>query len=154
MLRVCIALVFAGTLARAEHLVFTMLTSPTCPVLITAAQQSRDFGFQSVLFRNDSYQSIQSVSLTVTFHAAERENDEIVDSSRVYLDLQPGEEKRLDVFLARIEALLQKTRAEGKDVVWVTLFADSADFADGTRWDMHPTPQDTSDVPQTQADPK
>jgi hypothetical protein len=153
MLRVWIALIFAGTLAHAEHLVFTMLTFPTCPVLITAAQQSNDFGFQSVVFQNDSYKAIQSVSLTVTFHAPERENDEIVDSSRVYLDLQPGEQKRLDIFLARIEALVQKAQSENKDLVLVTLFADSADFTDGTRWDMQATAQDPDDVPVNPAAP-
>jgi hypothetical protein len=154
MLRVWIALIFSGALAHAEHLVFTMLTFPTCPVLVTAPEQSKDFGFQSVLFRNDSYKAIESVSLTVTFHAAERENDEIVDSSHVYLDLQPGEEKRLDVFLARIEALMQKAQSENKDLVFVTLFADSAEFADGTRWDMQATPQDPSDQPVSPAVPQ
>ena len=142
------ALLFAGTLAHAERLVFTMLTWPTCPVLASAAEQSKDFGFQSVLFRNDSEKSIHALYLTVTFYTAKsREREEAVDSGHVYIELEPGEEKRLDVFLARTEALNQKAKSAGQDVAWVKLFIDSAEFADGSRWDMHAILQDPTDVP-------
>jgi len=131
-------LLLAAAPAHAERLVFTMLTSPTCPVLASAAEPSKDFGFQSVLFRNDSEKSIRAVYLTVTFYTAQsRDYEEVVDSAHVYLDLEPGEEKRLDVFLGRIEALSQKAKSARQEVAWVKLFIDSAEFSDGSRWDMN-----------------
>ena len=90
---------------------------------------------------------IHRVRLSDRDHTAEANSEEVVDSGHVYLDLAPGEQKRLDVFLARIEALNQKAKAAGQQVVWVTLFADSAEFVDGSRWDMHATPQKPSDIP-------
>ena len=56
-----LGLLLAAAQTHAERLVFTMLTVPTCPVLASAPEQSKDFGFQSVLFRNDSDKSIQTL---------------------------------------------------------------------------------------------
>ena len=51
------------------------------------------------------------------------------------MELNPGETKRVDIFLGRIEALMKKLQSEGKNVAWVKLFVTAADFADGSRWD-------------------
>ena len=145
-----LAVLFFGTLAHAEQVVFTMLTSPTCPVMAMAPEQSADFGFQSVLFRNDSDKSIQAVYLTVTFYTSksrDREPEEIVDSGHVYIELSPGEEKRLDVFLGRVQALNQKLKSSGQQVAWAKLFVDSAEFSDGSRWTMNEAPKQPADTP-------
>ncbi len=142
MRRSLLVLVFVATLAHAERLVFTMLTGPTCPVLASAPEQSKDFGFQSLLFRNDSDKPIQTLSMTVVFYTAKsRDREEIVDSGHIYIALDPGEQKRMDVFLGRIEALTQKAKSAGQDVAWVKLFIDTAEFADGTRWESNPPSQ-------------
>jgi hypothetical protein len=131
-----LGLLLASSPAHAERLVFTMLTSPSCPVLASAPEQSKDFGFQSVLFRNDSDKSIQTLYLTVTFYTAKsRDREEVVDSAHLYIALEPGEQKRMDVFLGRIQALTQKVKSVGQSVAWVKLFVDSAEYSDGTRWD-------------------
>jgi hypothetical protein len=131
-----LGLLLAGMSADAERLVFTMLTSPSCPVLASAPEQSKDFGFQSVLFRNDSDKSIQTLYLTVTFYTGKsRDKEEVVDSAHIYIALEPGEQKRMDVFLGRIQALTQKVKSVGQSVAWVKLFVDSAEYSDGTRWD-------------------
>jgi hypothetical protein len=133
-IRIVLALCAAGALARAEHLVFTTVTPGTCPVWISAPEQSADFGFQSLEFLNDSDQSIQSLHLEVTFSIG-GPDEEVVDGGNVYVSLDPGEQKRLDVFLGRIEALSQKLRSIRLEVAWVKITVESAEFTDGSRWD-------------------
>ena len=58
-----------------------------------------------------------------------------MDSAHIYIALEPGEQKRMDVSLGRIQALTQKVKSVGQGVAWVKLFVDSAEFSDGTRWD-------------------
>jgi hypothetical protein len=141
-------LLFVSMLAHAERVVFTMLTSPTCPVLVSAREQSKDFGFQSVLFRNDSDKPIHALYLAVTFYTAKaREREEIVDSGHIYIELEPGEEKRLDVFLGRIQALNQKAKSVGQEVAWAKLFVDSVEFSDGSRWEMNKAQEEPVDPP-------
>jgi len=137
MYRLALALFSAAAFAHAERVVFTMLTAPTCPVLASSPEGSKDFGFQTVLFRNDAEKSLQSVYLTVTFYTAKtKDREEVVDSGHVYLNLEPGEIKRIDVFLGRIEALKQKAKSLGDEVAWAKLFVSGAEFTDGSRWEM------------------
>ena len=134
--RIALGLCFTASLACAEQLVFTTVTPGTCPVWISAPEQSRDFGFQSLAVLNDSDKPVESVHFTVTFSTGRAgQLEEIVDSGHVYVALQPGEEKRLDVFLGRIEALHQKLRSMKQQVAWVKVTVESAEFTDGSRWD-------------------
>jgi hypothetical protein len=133
-IRILLALCVAAALARAEHLVFTTVTPGTSPVWISAPEQSADFGFQSLEFLNDSDQAIQSLHLKVTFSTG-GPDEETVDSGHVYVSLDPGEQKRLDVFLGRVEALNQKLRSIRQQIAWIKITVESAEFADGSRWD-------------------
>lgn len=136
MPRILFALCLTAALAHAGHLVFTTITSPSCPVWISAPEQSKDFGFQSLVVLNDSDNSIESLHLKVTFSTGRQDQlEEIVDSGHVYIALEPGEQKRLDVFLGRIEALSQKLRSMKQEVAWVKITVESAEFKDGSRWD-------------------
>ena len=63
--------------------------------------------------------------------------EETVDSGHVYVSLDPGERKRLDVFLGRIEALEQKLREMREQVAWVKITVESVEFADGSQWDAN-----------------
>jgi hypothetical protein len=136
MPRILLAVCIAAGIAHAEHLVFTTV-NPLGPVWISAPEQSKEFGFQSLLFLNDSEKNVQSLHLKVTFSTGKPEEqiEDIVDSGHVYVSLDPGEQKRLDVFLARIEALSQKLRSTRREVAWVRITIESAEFADGSRWD-------------------
>jgi hypothetical protein len=119
---------------HAQHLVFTTVTPGTSPVWISSPEQSKDFGFQSLEVLNDSESAVESVHLKVTFSAGGA-LDEVVDSGHVYVSLDPGEEKRLDVFLGRVEALSQKLRSVQQPVAWVKITVESVEFADGSLWD-------------------
>ncbi|MBV8731972.1 MAG: hypothetical protein JO336_19360 [Acidobacteriia bacterium] len=136
MLRIVLVLCFMGALAQAEHLVFTTVTPGTSPLWISSPEQSKDFGFQSLALLNDSEKSIQSVHLKVTFATGRMDHyEEIVDSGHVYVSLDPGEQKRMEVFLGRIEALKQKLQSMRLEIAWVKITVESAEFTDGSRWD-------------------
>ncbi|HEY7388939.1 MAG TPA: hypothetical protein VH640_10560 [Bryobacteraceae bacterium] len=115
--RVLFPLVFAATAAHAQHLVFTTATPGTSPVWISSPERSKDFGFQSLEILNDSDEAISAVYLKAMF-SVEGSPEELADSGHVYVALDPGERKRLDVFLGRIEALGQKLRAARQEVAW------------------------------------
>jgi hypothetical protein len=128
-------LLCAAALAQAEHLVFTTVVPGSCPVWFSAPEKSKDFGFQSLEFLNDSSKSLQSLRLKVTFSTEARGQEEVVDSGHVYTDLEPGQQKRLDVFLGRISALSQKLKSVGREVAWVKITVETVEFADGSRWE-------------------
>jgi len=128
-------LLCAATLAQAEHLVFTTVVPGSCPIWISAPEKSKDFGFQSLEFLNDSNKSLQSLRLKVTFTTEAREPEEVVDGSYVYTDLEPGQQKRLDVFLGRISALSQKLKSVKREIAWVKITVEAVEFADGSRWE-------------------
>ncbi|MBZ5576914.1 MAG: hypothetical protein LAP40_10180 [Acidobacteriia bacterium] len=141
-----LALLFGCALAHAQHVVFTMRTHPTCPVLIASLVQSKDFGFQAVTLLDDSPKAIDSMMLTVVLTVGSRE--EVVDGGRVFAMLAPGDRKSVDVFLGRIQALQQRVQelrlAEARAIIYV----DSVDFSDGTRWDgREPVVGPGGDVP-------
>jgi hypothetical protein len=121
--------------AQAEHLVFTTVVPGSCPVWFSGPEASKDFGFQSLEFFNDSNKSLQYLRLKVTFSTEAREPEEVVDGSYLYTDLEPGQQKRLDVFLGRISALSQKLESLGRKVAWVKITVEAVEFADGSRWE-------------------
>jgi hypothetical protein len=123
--------------AQAQHLYFTILTHPGCPVEISEIKESKDFGFQSVIFRNDVGKPVESVRLRVTF-GAPGEMEQIVDSGHIYITLESGESRRQDVFLARRTALVQKAEADHFEVARGILSVESVEFVDGTRWEIQP----------------
>jgi hypothetical protein len=133
--RALVPLVFAATAAYAQQLVFTTVTPGTSPVWISAPERSKDFGFQSLEILNDSDNAISSVHLKVTFSAGDS-LEELIDTGHIYVSLEPGERKRPDVFLGRIDALNQKLRSMGQPVAWVKVTVESVEFVDGSRWDV------------------
>jgi len=135
MLRFFAALWVTATLAQAEHLVFTTVVPGSCPVWFSSPEKSKDFGFQSLEFLNDSNKPLQSLRLKVTFSTEAREPEEVVDGGYVYTDLEPGQQKRLDLFLGRISALSQKLKSAGREVAWVKITVEAVEFADGSRWE-------------------
>jgi hypothetical protein len=123
--------------AHAQHLYFTVLTHPGCPVEISEVKESKDFGFQSVIFRNDVGKPVESVHLRVTF-GAPGEIEELVDSGHIYISLISGDSKRQDVFLARRTALSQKAQSDHVEIARAVLSVESVEFVDGTRWEIQP----------------
>jgi hypothetical protein len=128
-------LLFTAVLAHAQHIYFTMLTPPTCPVAIEALTQSKDFGFQSALFRNESRQSVESVHLRVTLSSS-RAPEQIVDSGHIYIALEPGDRRSQDIFLGRMQSLNQRAKFDHLEIARAMISVESVEFADGSRWSV------------------
>jgi hypothetical protein len=126
-------LLFGCLLAHEQRLVFTTRTHPSCPVLVSAPSESKDFGFHALTFRNDSRKVIAALQLKVTISTGSAQ-DEVVDSRRVPITLEPGETKRMEVHLASVQGSKQKARVSRQEIASVMLFVESAEFSDGTQW--------------------
>ena len=125
--------------AHGQHLVFTMVTPATAPLMISSVASSRDYGFQSLTLLNDSDKTIESVLFRVTI------DGELVDGGRVFAVLQPGETKGVNVFLGRMTALLQRARELKLAVARAIVTVDSVDFSDGVQWNRDE--QAAQDIP-------
>ena len=126
-------LFFGCLLAHEQRIVFTTRTHPSCPVLVSAPSESKDYGFHAITFQNDSRKSIAALQLKVTISTGNSQ-DEVVDGRRVSIALAPGEIKRLEVDLASVQGSKQKARALRQEIASVMLFVESAEFSDGTQW--------------------
>ena len=133
LVRTGLGLLFGCMLAHGQRLIFTTRTHPSCPVLVSAPSESKDFGFHAIRIRNDSKKVIGVLQLKVTISTGD-EHEEIVDSRRVPITLAPGETKRLEVHLASVQGSKQKARALRQEIASVMLFVESAEFSDGTQW--------------------
>ncbi len=123
--------------ARAQHLVFTMVTPATAPLTISSVASSTDYGFQSLTLLNNSDKTIESVLFRVTI------NGEPVDGGRAFAALEPGETKNVNVFLGRMTALVQRARELKLAVARAIVTVDSVDFSDGVKWNRdEPAAQD------------
>ena len=124
-----IAMVVAS--ANAQSLVFTTRVHVACPVQMSAIAQTKDLGFHSVVFHNDSKKPIDTVHLSVSLWLDSGE--EIVENASFLVMLAPGESKRVNVGMGRVAELTNKARTSHRPVQ-VILFVHAADFEDGTSW--------------------
>ncbi|HLK51743.1 MAG TPA: hypothetical protein VKT49_26560 [Bryobacteraceae bacterium] len=130
---------FTAMAAHGQHVVFTMLTPATCPVVISSVSSSRDFGFQSLMLLNDSAKSIDSIRFKVVLAAS---RDQVADGGHVFARLEPGDKKMVDVFLGRRPALVQLARELKLQVARAIVTVEAVDFADGTQWTGDPPIED------------
>ena len=128
-----LGLLFGCMLAHGQRLVFTTRTHPSCPVLVSAPSESKDYGFQAIRIRNDSRKVIAALQLKVSISTGASQ-EEVVDSRLVPITLSPGETRRLEVHLASVQGSKQKARALRQEISSVMLYVESAEFSDGTRW--------------------
>jgi hypothetical protein len=128
-----VAVLGSTAFAQAEHLYFTTIIPPGCPIVITGTTQSKDFGFQAVVFHNDSEQTVASMHLKVTL-SAPGGRELIVDAGHIFISLEPGEQKGQDVFLGRMQSLNQRVKFDHLEIARAMISVDSVDFVDGSRW--------------------
>jgi len=127
------ALFGASAAAHGQRLYFTTMIPAGCPIVIEDLEQSKDFGFQSATFLNDSSQTVQSIHLQVTL-SSEKQPEEVVDSGHIYISIEPGERKSQDMFLGRVQALTQRAKSDRMLVARAMISVESVEFADGSRW--------------------
>ena len=139
-MRVCVAaigLVLASAAAQGQHLVFTMVTPATCPLVITSVSSSRDFGFQSLTILNDSDKTVESILFKVVLVSIPT-REEAVDGGHIYAKIEPGDRKSVDVFLGRMQALTQRARELKMQVARAIVTVEAVDFSDGAQWTGDP----------------
>ena len=131
MRALCLLALFVGN-ANAQNLVFTTKVHLACPVHMSAIAQTKDVGFDSVLIRNESKKTIDTVHLNVSLTT--ESGEEIVEKASFLVMLGPGQNKRVSVGMGHVTELTNKAHTSRWPVVQATLFVASADFADGTLW--------------------
>lgn len=128
-----VAVLLSSMSAYGQRLFFTMVTPATSPVVISAVQSSRDFGFQSLALFNDSDKTIDSIRFRVVLTRLQA-RDEVVDGGHIYARLEPGDRKNVDVFLGRLSALAQRAKEMKLAIARAVVTVEAVDYADGTQW--------------------
>jgi hypothetical protein len=127
----------ASVAAHGQRLVFTMVTPATCPLVISSVSSSPDYGFQALTILNDSDRPVESIRFKVVLTAVAR-RDEVADGGHVFVKLDPGDKKNVDVFLGRRSALSQLARELKLDIARAIVTVEAVDFSDGTQWTGDP----------------
>jgi hypothetical protein len=118
--------------ANAQNLVFSTKVHLACPVGMSVIAHTKDVGFDSVLIRNESKKTIDTVHLSVSLTT--ESGEEIAERASFLVMLAPGQSKRVNVGLGHVPELTSKAHSSHWPVVHATLFVASADFSDGTSW--------------------
>ena len=127
----------ASVAAHGQRLVFTMVTPATCPLVISSVSSSLDYGFQALTIFNDSELAVESIRFKVVLTAVAG-RDEVADGGHVFVKLEPGDKKNVDVFLGRKSALTQLARELKLDIARAIVTVEAVDFSDGTQWTGDP----------------
>jgi hypothetical protein len=152
MRTLCLFALLIGN-AGAQNLVFTTKVHLACPVSMSAIAKTKDVGFYSLVLRNDSKKTIDTVHLSLGLIT--ESGEEIVEQGSFLVMLTPGQDKRVRVGMGRVEELTNKARASRWPVVHAVLFVASADFSDGTQWSGdEPAINDPVGVHETRPVPK
>jgi len=125
--RLCFAVLISATVfAQSPRLHFTTRTHLRCPISMSGILPSKEFGFQSVVFHNDTGKPIDELKLNVI--AASATGEDVVESIALSVKLAPWQSKRIDVALGRVQTLTPLQPAS------VILVVASADFSDRSHW--------------------
>jgi hypothetical protein len=118
--------------AFGQQVAFTSRTYVQSPVVITSVGASKEFGFDSVVLRNDGPNAISAVHFQITFRTDA--GDEIAEERRVPVSLDSRDSKRVLVGLAQIEAFKQQAKSRKVESALVILTIESVEFEDGGEW--------------------
>jgi hypothetical protein len=129
-----------------QQLAFTSRAYVQSPVTMSSMQDSKEFGFDSVVLRNDGPAAITAVHFKTVLKAG---NDpatveEVADERRMAVSLDPRDSKRVVVGLGQVEGLRQLAKSRKHEAALVILTIESVEFDAGAEW--HQTEQ-KGDVP-------
>ena len=136
--------------AFSQQIAFTSRTYVQSPVVMMSVEQSKEFGFDSVILRNDGPNAISALHFQITLRTGA--GDEIADERRIAVSLEPRDSKRLVVGLAQIEGLRQQAKSRKLESALVILTIESVEFEGGGEWKQTErdsgTPIDPVDAPR------
>jgi hypothetical protein len=129
-----IAVVVSASLASAlaQQLSFTTRNALDCPVSVSSFVESKVYGFESMLVRNDGDRAITAVQLRVTLHSDA--GDEVVEDRRFAVSIQPRNEKRITGDLGHVQGLTQKAKSAHQENALAILTVKQVEFEDGSSW--------------------
>ena len=119
-------------IAFSQELAFTSRTYLQSPVVMSSMAESKEFGFDSVLLRNDGVAAVSAVHFKLTFRTGDRE--ELADKRRVSVNLEPRDSRRLVLGLGDVTGLRQLAKSRKQTEALVVLTIESVEFADGSEW--------------------
>jgi hypothetical protein len=138
-----VALAWSCQSLCAQQLAFTSRAYLQSPMIVESIESSKDYGFESVMVRNDAPETVIAVRLQVTLHSVT--GDEIADERRVPVQVYPRETKRISVGMAQIKGLKDRLRSYRQDDGLAILTIEALEFRDGTEWKRPPI--ETTDAP-------
>lgn len=123
--------VLTAVAAQAQQIAFTLRGHLIqCPVIVSSFTQSKQFGFDSIVLRNESDQSIEAVRFQVVFRTDT--GDEPVDGRRIVVRLGPRDSKRLSIGLGQVTALTQRAKSAHQAAGLAILSVESVELPDGS----------------------
>ena len=125
-------------IAFCQQLAFTSRAYIQSPVIIASIEGSKEFGFDSVVLRNDGPAAITAVHLKVTVRGGDSaltaDEGEVADERRVEVRLERHDSRKVTVGLGHVEGLKQKARSRKQVASLVILTIESVEFEDGGEW--------------------
>jgi hypothetical protein len=121
------------TLLCGQQIAFTSRVHLQSPVVITSIQESRTYGFDSVMLHADSGGPVRAVRFRVTFKT--RAGEEITDDRRVVVDMESRDHKNVIVDLGHIEGLKQLAKSRQQESGLAVITVSAVEFQDGTVWE-------------------
>jgi hypothetical protein len=130
---IALGLALSGVAAFCQQVAFTSRTYLQSPVSIVSVEASKEFGFDSVVLRNDGTAAIRAVRFRVTLQAAGAV-DEIADDRRVPVSLQPRDTRRVVLGLGHIQGLKQQAKSRKQESALAIITVETVEFEAGGEW--------------------
>lgn len=121
-------------IAFGQELAFALRAVLRSPVVVASFQGSREFGFRSVVLRNDGGRPVKAVSFKVTWRAGTETDEEVAGERRIAVALEPTASKQVLVELGDVEGLRQLVKSRRKPAATVILTIQAVEFEDGDEW--------------------
>ena len=144
ILSVLLALTNCG-IAFTQQIAFSSRAVLQSPVVVISFQQSKEFGFDSVVLRNDGRDPVRAVHFRLTWRAGTETDEELADERRIAVTLGPTVSKQVTIGLGDLEGLRQLVKSRKKTAATIILTIQAVEFEDGQEWrntEQHGVPLD------------
>jgi hypothetical protein len=139
----------SASAAIGPQIVFTTRGQLDSPIVISSFAESKVYGFDAVMLRNDGSAPVTAVQFVVTFRTDS--GDEVAEERRFAVELLSHETKRVTVDLGHIEGLRQKIKSALDSKALAVLSLKLVEFRNGESWrpggPIEGTPVQGVDVP-------
>lgn len=128
---VLLAVLYCG-LSFSQQVAFTSRAYVQSPVLMSSIEASKEYGFDSVMLRNDGPAAITAVHFRIMMRAGT--DEEVADERRVAVRLDAWQSKRVTISLGHAEGLRQQAKSRKQAAALAILTIESVEFEDGGEW--------------------